>query len=133
MTNEELIKEAESVLKPQKIGKCLVGDVGSALVSGRGNVYRGVCIDTGFGSGLCAEQSAIATMVTAGEAEVKKLVAVWKDEHGITRVLPPCGRCREFIRQIHKGNLEADIMLGNEKVLKLKELLPYHDWFNPAP
>lgn len=133
ITNEELIKRAEDVVKAKKIGKCLVGDVGCALVSGKGNVYRGVCIDTGFGWGLCAEQSAIAAMVTAGEVKVEKLVAVWKDENGITRVLPPCGRCREFLRQVYNDNLETDIILGNDKALKLKELLPYHDWFNPAP
>ncbi|MDP2908272.1 MAG: cytidine deaminase [Nanoarchaeota archaeon] len=129
ITNERLIKEAESVVKPTKIGDYLVGDVGCALVTDKGNIFRGVCIDTCSGMGFCAEHSAIAAMVTAGEFKIRKLVGVWKDDKGITHVLPPCGRCREFIRQIHKENLETDIILGKDKVVKLKELLPYHDWF----
>lgn len=129
ITNERLIKEAESVVKPTKIGDYLVGDVGCALVTDKGNIFRGVCIDTCSGMGFCAEHSAIAAMVTAGEFKIRKLVGVWKDDKGVTHVLPPCGRCREFIRQIHKENLETDIILGKDKVVKLKELLPYHDWF----
>lgn len=129
ITNERLIKEAESVVKPTKIGDYLVGDVGCALVTDQGNIFRGVCIDTCSGMGFCAEHSAIAAMVTAGEFKIRKLVGVWKDDKGVTHVLPPCGRCREFIRQVHKENLETDIILGKDKVVKLKELLPYHDWF----
>jgi cytidine deaminase len=42
--------------------------------------------------------------------------------------VPPCGRCREFIRQIDEANLETDVLLGQDKMRKLKELLPYHEW-----
>jgi len=129
ITTEGLIKKAESVVKPIKVDGRLFADVGCALITDKDNVYLGVCIDTGSGTGFCAEHSAIAAMVTAGELKIKKLVAVWKDDEGITHVLPPCGRCREFIRQIHNGNLATDIILGQNKVVKLSELLPYHDWF----
>lgn len=68
ITDEELIKKAKSVILPQKnaSGK-LIADVGAALVTDKGEVYLGVCIDTIEGSGICAERSAIAAMVTAGE------------------------------------------------------------------
>jgi len=128
ITNEELTKKAESVVKPINVDGRLFADVGCALITDKDNVYLGVCIDTGSGTGFCAEHSAIAAMVTAGELRIKKLVAVWKDDEGVAHVLPPCGRCREFIRQIHKDNLETDIILGKNKVVKLSELLPYHDW-----
>lgn len=130
ITNEELIKKAESVINPKKVGDFIVGDVGCALVSDKGNIYLGVCIDTCSGMGFCAEHSAIASMVTVGEYKIKKLVGVWKDDKGVTHVLPPCGRCHEFIRQIHKDNLQTDIILSKDKVVKLAELLPYHDGFN---
>ena len=70
-------------------------------------------------------------MVTAGEYKIEKIVAVWRDEGGATYVLPPCGRCREFIRQIDEGNLETDVVLGRDETSKLKDLLPRNEWPEP--
>ena len=131
MTNEELIKRAESVLNPHKVGDRLFGDVGATLITDKGNTYSGVCIDTGSGTGFCAEAAAIGAMVTAREYKIKKITAVWKDEHGKTYVVPPCGRCREFMRQIDAENLNADIVLGKDTTIQLKELLPRHEWLAP--
>src|SRR5215216_7846300 len=133
MTNEDLILNAASVLRPRATpdGR-LSGDVGATLLTDNGNVYSGVCIDTGSGTGFCAEHSAIAAMVTAGEFRIAKIVAVWRDErNGKLYVLPPCGRCREFIRQIDPANLETLVVLGRRKSMKLMELLPYHEWPEP--
>ena len=129
MTNEQLIQKARSVINPHKLGDYLVGDVGCALVTDRGNVYLGVCIDVGSGIGFCAEHSAIAAMVTAGEYRIGRIVAVWQDGKD-TYILSPCGRCREFIRQIDEGNIETEVILDSDKVIKLAELLPYSDWFH---
>jgi cytidine deaminase len=132
MTNDELIRIAERVLNPKRIGDRLFGDVASTLITDKGNQYSGVCIDTGSGTGFCAEHSAIAAMVTAREYKIKKIVAVWKDANGKLFVVPPCGRCREFIRQIDEDNLDADVVLGPNKVVKLRDLLPYHEWPEPV-
>ncbi len=129
---EDLIHKAAAVVNPQRIGDRLVGDVGCALVTEKGNVYLGVCLDLPSGTGFCAEASAIAAMVTAGELRISRIVAVWKDEEGRAYVVSPCGRCREFIRQMHEGNLETDIVLGRNKVVKLSELLPLPDLFTPV-
>jgi cytidine deaminase len=127
-TIQELIEKAESVVRPRSVGGRLFGDVGCALITDRGNVYLGVCIDSGSGTGFCAEHSAIAAMVTGGELNISKIVAVWKDEQGAAVVLPPCGRCREFICQVSETNLETDVVLAADHMVKLKELLPYHGW-----
>jgi cytidine deaminase len=128
MTNDELIARAAAVVHARTLGGRLVGDVGAALETEGGAVYLGVCIDTASGTGFCAEHSAIAAMVTAGESQIARIVAVWKDEAGKVVVLPPCGRCREFVRQIDERNLDADVILGMDRILKLRELLPYHEW-----
>jgi cytidine deaminase len=94
--------------------------VGCALATDAGNVFVGVCIDTGSGTGFCAEHSAIAAMVTAGESNIRTIVAVWKDAKGQTTILPPCGRCREFIRQVSETNLDTDVVLGDDRVVKLR-------------
>jgi len=122
LSNEELIEKAKSVLKPRKIKHGFtVGDVGCALLTNKGNIYLGVCIDTASGMGFCAEHSAIAAMVTHGEHIIKKIVAV--AENGTP--IPPCGRCREFMHQIHEENLEAEVIIKKNKSVKLKDLLPF--------
>lgn len=55
MTNEELIQQARAVVNPRKIAHGFtVGDVGCALLTEKGNLHLGVCIDAGGGIGfLC--------------------------------------------------------------------------------
>jgi len=125
MTNSELIEKAQSLVNPRKIAHGFtVGDVGCALISEKGNLHVGVCIDAGGGIGFCAEHSAIASMITHGEQRISKIVAVLGDG----TVLPPCGRCREFMCQVDKRNMdETNVIIGKDRVVKLRELLP-HPW-----
>jgi cytidine deaminase len=126
-----LIAAAQAVLRPRRVGDRLFGDVAAALVTDAGHRFVGVCIDTGSGTGFCAEHSAIAAMVTAGEYRIKAIVAVWRDEQGRLRVLPPCGRCREFIRQVDPANLDTTVVLAGGRTALLRELLPEHEWPEP--
>ncbi len=127
----DLIRAAEAVLRPHRVGDRLFGDVGAALDTAGGHRHLGVCIDTGSGTGFCAEHAAIASMVTSGEYRIARIVAVWRDDQGRLYVLPPCGRCREFIRQVDPGNLDTEVVLGAGHSLRLQELLPAWEW--PAP
>lgn len=130
--NERLIDQAASVLNRHESGDRVFGTVGATIVTKNGNTYNGVCIDTGSGTGFCAEAAAIGAMVTAGEYEIDKIVAVWRGEQdGKLYVLPPCGRCREFIRQIDERNLDTEIVLGMDKFRKLRDLLPNNEWPDP--
>jgi len=133
MTNRDLIASAAAVLNPHLVGDRLFGDVASSLMTESGNRYDGVCIDTGSGTGFCAEHSAIAAMVTAGEYRIAKIVAVWRDEDDRLHVLPPCGRCREFLRQVDPANLSTEVVLSYASALPLADLLPAHDWPAPLP
>jgi len=128
VTNNELIEAAAAVLRPHVAGDRLFGNVAACLVTSTGGRHVGVCIDTGSGTGFCAEHAAIASMVTAGEYAIDRIVAVWRDDAGTLFVLPPCGRCREFIRQIDPSNLGAHIVLSPDRTLQLHDLLPEHSW-----
>lgn len=130
-SNKELIDTAQGVLNPHAVGGRLFGDVASVLITATGNRFSGVCIDTGSGTGFCAEHSAIAAMVTAGEYRIAAIVAVWRDDDGLLYVLPPCGRCREFIRQVDPANLDTEVILGHDRSALVRELLPAHDWPRP--
>jgi cytidine deaminase len=128
MTFEELYEKAKSVLYPRKLSEeAEAGGVGAALLAESGKVFVGVCIDTGCSMGFCAEHAAAGAMVTAGESRVLKMIAVGWDG----RIMPPCGRCREFISQLHDDNLETEVMVADGVIVALRELLPY-DWRESA-
>jgi cytidine deaminase len=135
MDTKSLIKLAKEVTDDRQLTHDnTAGGVGATIITDTGNIYRGVCIDTGSSMGFCAEHAAIATMVTADETRIKTVVAVWQDRRdGKWYVLPPCGRCREFMKQIDETNLDADVILGCDNVVKLRELLPYNEWPSPLP
>lgn len=122
---------AALLLNPHHVGDRLFGDVAAVLVTESGNEYGGVCIDTGSGTGFCAEHAAIASMVTAREYRINCIVAVWRADDGHLHALPPCGSCREFIRQIDPSNLDTEVILGREKQLPLRDLLPNTEWPDP--
>ena len=130
-STDELIAAAAAVLNPHHAGDRLFGDVAAALDTEDGHRHLGVCIDTGSGTGFCAEHAAIAAMVTAGEYRIARIVAVWRDERGRLYVLPPCGRCREFIRQIDDHNIGTRVVLGRDREVPLASLLPEHEWPDP--
>ena len=125
-TDRKLIEIAIGVANPVRLGDdTTAGGVAAALLGADGNIYTGVCIDTISGIGFCAEHNAIGAMITAGESKIKKIVAVWKNENEDAHILPPCGRCREFMNQVNPENLDTDVILAKDKVVKLADLLPH--------
>lgn len=124
MDFKELLIQAKSVAKPVKLSDYAEsGAVGAAILTDAGNIHLGVCIDTACSMGFCAEHAAAAAMLTAGEHIIKKVVAV-----GCTgNIMPPCGRCREFLSQLSEQNLDAEVMVSEDTVVLLRDLLPY-DW-----
>lgn len=131
MTNEQLIQQAAALVRPHVVKDRLMADVGAVVISEQGKVYMGVCADTA-GTGVDAEVAVLMAMITAGEYKFQKIVAVWKDTDGTICVLHPCGKCREFMRQIDLENMEAEVILGKDRTARLKELLPYQDDFSPV-
>jgi cytidine deaminase len=130
LSNHDMIEHALKVFNPRPLdlGNS-AGTVGCALLSASGRLYYGVCIDIGSGIGFCAEHAAVAAMITAGETRVAKIVAV--SEGSV--VLPPCGRCRELLYEIDRGNLDfTEVVLGEHTSVRLNELLPhpYHEVWN---
>lgn len=120
MEFNELVKIAEETLNPRQLtDDSCAGSVAAALITVQGNVYKGVCIDTPCSMGFCAEHAAIAAMITAGESRIERIVAVSTS----VGIVPPCGRCREFIYQINHDNLKCQIAL-KDKIVTLDSLLP---------
>lgn len=121
MDPHTLIATARALARPfAPSTECRAGNVAAALVTVVGHVYTGVCIDTACSLGFCAEHAAVAEMLKAREAEVQMVVAVNSDG----AVLPPCGRCRELLWQLHPRNADTQVVLAPDRIRRLAELLP---------
>lgn len=123
---KKLYQEARRVQNGRTVSPFIdAGGVGAAILTKNGNIYVGVCIDTASGLGMCAERNAMANMLTNGEHQIDKVVAVMPNG----KVGSPCGACREFMMQLDRnsGNIEILLDLDSEKTVKLKELMP--DWW----
>jgi aminoglycoside 6'-N-acetyltransferase I len=59
-------------------------------------------------------------MLKARESEVDTIVAVCGSD-----IVPPCGRCRELIRQINAANMGTRVIIGPGRVVTVSELLPF--------
>jgi len=116
-----LINEAAKLSKAKQLSdEATLGFCGSALLSDKGQIYTGVSLSGACGIGFCGEVSAILQMLSKGETKIKKIVAISND----AKCMPPCGRCREMMFQIDRNNLDTEIILGKNKSVKLKTLLP---------
>lgn len=122
----ELYERAKAVRCERQLSPFMeVGSVGAAILTDKGNIYTGICIDTACSMGMCAERNAMANMLTCGESRILRVVAVMPDG----RTGTPCGVCREFMMQLDKNSRNIEILLSLEplKTVKLGEQLP--DWW----
>jgi cytidine deaminase len=70
--------------------------VGAAILGGSGEIFGGCNVENAsFPEGWCAETSAIAAMVTAGERRIAEIAVVAERMKRIT----PCGGCRQRIAE----------------------------------
>lgn len=124
---ETLYEKAMSVLSPREISACIeAGGVAAALYTASRHIYTGVCIDTACTLGMCAERNAVANMITQGDQEILRIVAVGSGG----QILSPCGACREMLMQLGQGAEKTQVLLSRDpwRVVTLGELLP--DWWN---
>jgi cytidine deaminase len=116
----ELVENARDLIRKRKSKRSTVG---AALRTKNNRIFCGINIEIECSApcSICAEYAAIGTMVSEGEEEINTVVAVSSNRE--YSVLPPCGKCRQFISEF--GNpyviVEVDSKL---KKTKLSELYP---------
>lgn len=124
---EEMFRAAKAVQNKRKISDCIdAGGVAAAILSSSGKIYTGVCVDTCCTLGICAERNAIFNMITNGEQEIKKVLAIMSDG----KAGAPCGACRELMTQLMPDSYrEIEILIDAEaeKIVTLGELTP--EWW----
>ncbi len=123
----EMYEAAKAMQNGRKISDYVdAGGVSAAVLSASGRIYMGVCVDTCCTLGICAERNAIFNMITNGENELTKVLAIMPDG----RAGAPCGACRELMTQLMPGRYkDIEIMLDyeNMKITTLGELTP--EWW----
>ncbi len=124
---DRLVEAARAVWNERRISDYVTcGEVSAAILSGTGRIYTGVCIDTCSTLGICAERNAIFNMITNGEQEIRKVVAILPDGSSGA----PCGACRELMVQLMPQKYkEIEIMMdyAKERVVTLGSLTP--EWW----
>lgn len=124
---KKLYEKALAVQNGRKVSDYVeAGGVAAAVLTRAGNIYTGVCVDTCSTLGICAERNAIFNMLTNGEQEIEKVLAIMPDGH----TGAPCGACRELMVQLMPDSYkDIEIMLDykQKRIVTLGELTP--EWW----
>lgn len=102
--------------------------VGAMVESVSGASYFGANVEVAHYKGLCAEASAIAAMVSAGERQLRHVYVIGPGAH----LCSPCGDCRQRIREFADAETRIHVLDAEGRLLKrytIGELLP--DAFGP--
>lgn len=96
--------------------------VGAALITDSGKIFGGCNVENAsYGLAICAERSAIAAAVSAGERQFRAIAIVSASETACS----PCGACRQFMVEF---NPHMQVVLGcgenTPKIFAARELLP---------
>ncbi|MCL7929851.1 cytidine deaminase [Halomonas llamarensis] len=102
--------------------------VAAVMESADGQHFVGCNVEVAHYKGLCAEASAIAAMITAGQRQLATVYVMGPGDHLCT----PCGDCRQRIREFATPNTRIFVLSHQGEVLKtytIDTLLP--DAFGP--
>lgn len=101
--------------------------VGAALLCADGTVYQGCNIENAsFSPTVCAERTAIFKAISEGHRDFTALAVCGSEDGVITGCFPPCGVCRQVMREFCRDNFTIYLAAANGawQVKTLSELLP---------
>ncbi len=123
----QMYQAAKAVQNGRQISNYVdAGGVAAAILSSSGKIYTGICVDTCSTLGICAERNAIFNMITNGEQEIAKVLAIMPNGKSGA----PCGACRELMVQLmpnHYKEIEILLDYETERIVTLGELTP--EWW----
>lgn len=123
----EMYSAAKAALNARRVSDYVsCGEVSAAVLSSSGKIYTGICVDTCSTLGICAERNAIFNMLTNGEQEIEKVLAILPDGSSGA----PCGACRELMVQLMPDkykNIEIMLDFESHRTVRLGDITP--EWW----
>ena len=102
--------------------------VGAALLCADGSVCTGCNVENAsYPAGLCAERAAVAKAVSGGKREFAAIAIVGGRDGKVTDFCPPCGICRQVLREFADPKRFYVILAASAdryRLFTLEELLP---------
>ena len=101
--------------------------VGAALLCADGTVYQGCNIENAsFTPTVCAERTAVFKAVSEGKREFTALAVCGGKDGVITGICPPCGVCRQVLREFCRDDFPVYLALpvGKYETRTMAQLLP---------
>lgn len=101
--------------------------VGAALLCADGTVYQGCNIENAaYSPTICAERAAFIRAVWDGKRDFTDIAVVGGKDGVITGVFPPCGVCRQVMREFCTDRFRIHLCRadGSCETHTLAELLP---------
>lgn len=96
--------------------------VGAALLTADGSVILGCNVENAsYGMTLCAERSAIASMVALGRCDPVAIAVVGGNSGA---PCPPCGACRQVLTEFNPDMIVVLESPNRAIVMRASELLP---------
>ncbi len=103
-------------------------NVSAAVLMDSGKIYTGVNVENAsYPAGICAERNAISHAVSCGEKRMIAIAIVGGANGEINDYCPPCGICRQVMREFCDPEEMIVIMAKSPedyKEMTLEELLP---------
>lgn len=127
MTPEKLIEMAREAMT-RAYAPYSGYQVGAALLCADGTVYQGCNIENAsYTPTVCAERSAFFQAVYDGHRDFTAIAVCGGKNGVITGVFPPCGVCRQVMREFCEDDFVVYMagVEGSYEALTLSEILPH--------
>lgn len=100
--------------------------VGAALLCSDGKVYTGCNVENvSFSATNCAERTAVFSAVADGNRSFVKIAVVAKKNGETVDFTPPCGVCRQVLREFCSDDFSVVMTDGSDvREMTLGQLLP---------
>lgn len=103
-------------------------NVSAAVLMSSGKIYTGVNVENAsYPAGICAERNAISHAIACGENTIEAIAIVGGPNYSINDYCPPCGICRQVMREFCEPSKMHVILAKSPtdyKEMTLEELLP---------
>jgi len=127
MSPEQLLQKAKEAMQHAYVPYSGY-KVGAALLCADGTVYGGCNIENAsYSPTNCAERTAFFKAVYDGHRDFVAIAVVGGKDGNITGAFPPCGVCRQVMREFCQDDFMVYVGGANDtyQALTLAQILPY--------